>query len=282
MRSPVPARRVTPVEPHAEPLDARSRRRTVRVALLATAAGLLAFLVIQALLAAYNLGVVREAVDRGWLDVSRSDPSRNLLMSLGYSALSYLLISFTGSAIAGRGHRFLFVLPAAALILVSVLPSPHQAQAIGIEWRIECWAPNTCSGPWFAHPWVGALVDLAPILVPGWAVGRSVPPRRWPGPVDAARVAGILVAAGGAAVAGWTIAMTQSYLDLRTVVPVAVLGLVLGVARPWWPWLHVLFAAFTAGFLGSTLYFLLAGPGLHVDQRAAPHAGGCGRSSPSV
>ena len=51
--------------------------------------------------------------------------------------------------------------------------------------------------------------------------------------------------------------MTQSYLDLRTVVPVAALGLVLGVARPWWPWLHVLFAAFTAGFLGSTLYFLL-------------------------
>ena len=30
-------------------------------------------------------------------------------MSLGYGALSYLLISFTGWAIAGRGHRFLFV-----------------------------------------------------------------------------------------------------------------------------------------------------------------------------
>jgi Domain of unknown function (DUF5658) len=257
VRSPAPATIATPVEPHVEPLDAPSRRRTVRVALLATAVGLLAFLVIQALLAAYNLGVMRDAVDRGWLDVSRSDPSRNLLMSLGYGALSYLVISFTGSAIAGRGHRFLFVLPASALIFVSVLPSPHQAQAIGLEWTIQCWAPVTCSWPWFAHPWVGALVDLALILAPGWAVGRSVSPRRWPGPIDAARVAGILLAAGGAAVVCWTIAMTQSYLDLRTVVPVAALGLVLGVARPWWPWLHVLFAALTAGFLGSTLQFLL-------------------------
>jgi uncharacterized protein DUF5658 len=257
VRSSAPAKIVAPVEPPAEPLDAQPQRRTVRVALLTTAAGLLAFLVIQAFLAAYNLDVMRDAVDRGWLDISRSDPSRNLLVSLGYGAVSYLVLSFTGSAIAGRGHRLLFALPASALIFVTVLPSPHQPQAIGLEWMIQCYAPVTCSWPWFAHPWFGAFVDLALVLVPGWAVGRSVSPRRWPGQIDAATVAAILVAAGGAAVACWTIAMTQSYLDFRTIVPVGALGLTLGVARPWWPWLHVLFAAFTAGFIGVMVDFLL-------------------------
>ena len=238
------------------PLGAPARRRTVRIGLVATGVGLLAFLLIQGFLAAYNLGVMREAVDRGWLDISRSDPFRNVLGSLGYGAVSYLTLALAGWAIAGRGHRVVFALPAAAYVFVTVLSGSHQPEAIGIEWRLECY--SGCSAQaWFGHPWLGSLVDLGLVLVPGWAVARSVRPRRWPGRIDPPTIAAILVAAGGIAIAGWTIAVTQSYIDLRTIVPIGVLGLALGVARPWWPWLQVLFAAYAAGFIGLMLDFLI-------------------------
>jgi hypothetical protein len=218
-------------------------------------AGLLAFLLVQGLLTVHNLGVMRDAVDRGWLDVSRSDPFRNLLVSLGYGALSYLMLASAGSAIAARGHRLLFALPAAAYVFVSVLVG-SEPEPIGDEWRLECYA--ACAiGPWFGHPWFGPLTDLALVLAPGWAISLSVRPRRWPARTDTAAIAAILVSVGAVVIVGWTIAVTQSYLDLRTIVPIGALGLVLGVARPWWPWLHVLFAAFTAGLIGLMLTLLV-------------------------
>jgi hypothetical protein len=253
VRSPAPARLVAPIEPHAE--DAPSRRPIVRVALLATAVGLLAFLLVQALLAAYNLGVVREAIDRGMLQVSERDRlslSSRLAPALIYGALSYVMLALVGSAVASRGHRVLFVLPATVYVFATVFVGRlFQPEAIGTEWSLDCYSEAlTCAGPWFGHPWFGPLVDLAVVLVPGWVITRSVRPRRWPGRTDAAVVAAILVSAGGVAIAGWTIAVTQSYLDLRTILPIAALGLALGVARPWWPWLHVLFAGFAAGAFG--------------------------------
>jgi hypothetical protein len=81
-------------------------------------------------------------------------------------------------------------------------------------------------------------------------VARSVSPRRWLGRTDAAAVAAILVSAGGVVIVGWTIAVTELYIDRQTIVPIGVLGLALGVARPWWPWLQVLFAGFAAGAIG--------------------------------
>jgi hypothetical protein len=73
VRRPTTAGVVTQVEPDPGRVDAPSRRRTVRVALVATMVGLLAFLLVQGLLAAYNLDVVRDAVARGLLQVSELD-----------------------------------------------------------------------------------------------------------------------------------------------------------------------------------------------------------------
>lgn len=270
-RTPMTAGVVTQIEPDPGRLDTPSRRRTVRVAFVATIVGLFVFLLVQGLLAAYNLEVMRDAVDRGWLDVSRSDPFRNLLVSLGYGAVSYMMLALAGSAIAGRGHRMLFTLPAVVYILVTVLVDAHQPEPIGVEWSLECYSGCTARA-WFGHPWLGPLVDLALVLVPGWAVARSVHPRRWPGRTDAAAVVAILVAAGGIAIAGWAIAVTQSYLDLRSIVPIGALGLALGVARPWWPWLHVLFAAYAVGFIGLMLDLLIWPDPNYPLASALPHA----------
>lgn len=254
MRSPVPVRIVASFEPTAEPLDAPSRRRTVRVALLATFVGLLVFLLVQGLLAGYNLGVVRDAVDRGLLHVSelgRLSYAERLSPVLVGGGTSFLMLVLVGSAVASRSHRVLFALPAAGYVLVTVLVGAHHPEAIGTEWSLDCYSTAlTCATPWFGHPWIGPLVDLALVLIPGWAVARSVRPRWWLGRTDAAAVAAILVSAGGVVIVGWTIAVTESYVDLRTILPIGVLGLVLGVARPWWPWLQVLFAGFAAGAIG--------------------------------
>jgi hypothetical protein len=188
--------------------------------------------------------------------------------------LSYVLLSLVGSAVASRGHRVLFVFPATAYVFANIFVGHlSQPEAIGAEWSLDCYSEAlTCAGPWFGHPFVGPLVDLALVLLPGWVITRSVRPRRWPGRTDAAVVAAILVSTGGIAVAGWTISVTQSYLDLRTIVPIGVLGLALGVARPWWPWLHMLFAAFTAGFIGLMLYMLIWPDPNYPLAFALPHA----------
>jgi Domain of unknown function (DUF5658) len=235
-------------------------RSAVRLALVATLGGLVAFLLIQTALAAHNAGVAREAIDLGWLEPSPFDRvtwASRLSTALPYGAVSYLVLSLAGSAIAGRGHRLLFGLPALALIFVPVLPSPHQPHAIGLEWVIQCYAPVKCSWPWFAHPWVGAFVDLALVLVPGGVVGRSVPARRWPGSTDVPVIAAILTAAATAGTAWWALAAIRSYVDPAMLGTVAGFGLVLGVTRPWWPWLHVVFAAFAFGFFGLMLDLLL-------------------------
>jgi Domain of unknown function (DUF5658) len=99
-------------------------------------------------------------------------------------------------------------------------------------------------------------VDLVFVLVPGGVVARSVRPRRWPGRTDAAAVAAILVVAAVVTTAGWAIGVVQYGLDERALVAVAALGLAIGVARPWWPWLHVLFGLFVAGAFAWVLFWI--------------------------
>jgi hypothetical protein len=276
MRAPsvAPIQEVRSVDDFPVPDASSERRPIIRPAVVATVLCMLAFLLIQTLLAAYNADVAREAFDRGWLSspFGWATLGSRLPRTLLYGAVAYLALSLAGAAIAGQGHRLLFVLPATALIFVSVLTSPHQPQAIGLEWTIQCWAPNTCSWPWFAHPWVGAFADLALVLVPGAVVARSLPARRWPGSTDAAVIAAILTTAAMAATAWWALEAIRMYVDPAMLGAVAVLGLALGVARPWWPWLHVIFAAFTVGFLGVVLDVLLwPDPGYGLTD-ALPYA----------
>jgi len=251
------------VPPRSRPdiSEVPSRRRTVRVALVAMLAGLLSFLLIQGLLAAYNLDVVRDAVARGMLHVSELDRlsyASRLFPVLVGGGITFLMLALVGSAVASRGRRVLFALPAAGYVLGSALLGAHRPEAIGGEWSLDCYSTGLmCAGPWFGHPWIGPLIDLALVLVPGLAVAMSVRPRRWPGRTDAAAVAAILSAVALVATAGWAMAVIQNGLDERAVPAVAALGIVLGTARPWWPWLHVLFATFASGSFGVVLSYLM-------------------------
>ena len=250
---------------------APATRPLLRPALIATAIGLVVFLLIQGILAAYNVHVLRDAISRGlvggYSSVFLSLPLR-LLTALIVGGISYPFFALVGAVIASRGHRLLFVLPAASFVFVAAIGSGygHQPQAIGTQWQIQCFSMNlACSGPWFAHPWFGPLVDLALVLIPGWVVAVRVRPRRWPGVIDPPAKAASLTTVALVAMAGWTIAVIESSVNLPAVAAVGAFGIVIGIARPWWPWLHVLFATLVVGSLASLAgSFLFPYPGFSV------------------
>jgi hypothetical protein len=234
----------------------RDWSRTLRIAIAWTLLALVAFLLLQTLLAAYNDHVVRDALNHKLIDeiapweatiVSR------LLPGAIPGAIVFVTLAVGGLVIARRGPRLLFAVPAIAYIFASVVTSPHVPQPIGFQWGLECFdwdvTYTSCAMPWFEHPWFGPTVDLALVLVPGFMIARRVRPRRWPGRPDIATLAAILTCAAAAATAIWAMAVIQLWVDLRPVAAVTAVGFLLGAARPWWPWLHVLIAvALASGF----------------------------------
>jgi uncharacterized protein DUF5658 len=262
--------------------DPAGVRPILRPALLATAIAMAVFLLIQGILAAYNVHLIREAVHRGLVNGYPSDLSslpRRLLVAITVGGISYPLFALVGMAIASRGHQLLFMVPAASFVLVAAVGTGygHQPQAIGTQWQIECISNSlTCSGPWFAHPWFGPLVDLGLVLIPGLVVAVRVRVRRWPGLIDPAAMAASLTTVALVATATWTIAVIQNSFDFPAVAATGALGIVIGMARPWWPWLHVLFATLVVGslaWLAGSLLFPYPGfsvlEALHYEAVAA-------------
>ena len=248
-------------------------RSLLRPALIATAIGLVVFLLIQGILAVYNVHVLRDAISRGLVGGYPSvflSLRLRLLTVLIVGGISYPLFALAGVVIVSRGYRFLFVLPATSFVLVAAVGSGygHQPQAIGPQWQIQCFSMNlACSGPWFAHPWFGPLVDLALVLIPGWVVAIRVRARRWPGVNDPPAIAASLATVALVAMAGWTIAVVESSVNLPAVVAVGAFGIVIGMARPWWPWLHVLFATLVVGSLLSLVgWLLMPYPGFSLPE----------------
>lgn len=237
-----------------------SRPPSFLVAAVASTLGLLAFLLVQLLLSAYSVSVARDAIDRGTLQVSPGyDVSlASHLPSLAAGGLAYVMLAVATAAIAGRGHRFLFMLPAAAFVFVSVLDgAPFAPQAVGQRWDIACYSrTDVCTGPWFSNGWLGALVDLALVSAPGWIVTRRMRPYRWPGRDDAATVAALGTCVAAIATVAWAQAVIHNRVDLQAVTVVGVVGLLLGIAKPWWPWFQVLIAAWASGFVGLVLHVI--------------------------
>ena len=224
-------------------------RSVVVIASVTIALALVAFLLIQALLAAYNDHILRQAIDRGLIEVGPWEPVTILgrLFRSGIpGVIGFGALAVGGSVIAGRGSRALFALPAAAYVFASVVVSPHHPEAIGTQWGLECFSWDvtytTCAVPWFGHPWLGPTIDLVLVLVPGWIVARRVLPRRWPRPVDHAAIAAILTCSAAVVTAGWAMVVIQNSIDLRAVAAVGLIGLVTGLPRPRWLLFHVLLA----------------------------------------
>ena len=232
-------------------------RPTLRPAIVATAIGLVVFLLIQGILAAYNVHLVHDAFQRGELNGYPSVYASlrlRLLTSLVGGSITYLVFAVVGTAIASRGHRFLFVVPAASYVLVAVIGAgyAHHPHAIGDQWQLQCFS-EVCT-PWFGHPWFGPMADLALVLIPGWVVAVRVRARRWPEMTDPPAIAAFLATVALVATAAWTIRVIQNSIDIRAVVAVGAVGVMIGTARPWWPWLHVLFAILVTGALSSLVW----------------------------
>jgi Domain of unknown function (DUF5658) len=247
-------------------------------ALAWTSLAVCVFLIIQALLAAYNISATREAIARGDWEASPYDHLTVLprLFPMGIAGMiAFVSLCVGGSATASRGHRILFALPGIANVLASVAVSPHLPQPIGSQWQLACFDWNvtytTCSMPWFGHPWLGPSADVAALLVPGWFVSRRAKPRRWPGAVDRATMASILTSASVVATAVWAMVVVQNGVEIRAVAAVAALGLVLGAARPWWPWLHMLIAVALASGFECLLYKLFWPDPAFPLSSAIPH-----------
>jgi hypothetical protein len=247
-----------------EPTDDLTPHARLRVAVIATACGLAAFLLIQASLATYNVQVVQDAIHSHLVNSYPSvfaSLSRRLFIAVAAGTVNYLGFALVGVVIAGRGHRFMFALPAVGFVLISAaIGYSHTPLGIGNQWQLQCFT-DVCN-PWFIHPWFGPLVDLALILVPGRTVAIGTRPRRWPPLADRPAVAAILVAIGLVAVGFWATSVIDPSKDLKPVVAVLAMGLAVGTARPWWPWLHVLFASLCVGSLVGLLdVFILPEPG---------------------
>jgi hypothetical protein len=259
----------------ADPIEiGSSSRAALRSTILAMAIGLLTFLLIQGLLAAYNVEVIRDAIARGQLNgypsVYASLPLR-LATTLTGGGITYVTFSLVAVAIARRGHRWLFVLPAASYVLIGALDpgSAHHPTALGFEWNLQCFAGG-CDR-WFSHPWIGPLVDLALVLIPGCLVAFRFPAHRRPTKRDAPSLAALLVTLGVVTLAGWTIAVVEARVDIPSLVSVGAMGITIGIARPWWPWLHVLFGAFVTGALTTIVWFIILNDPSYSELSALPY-----------
>lgn len=99
-------------------------RPILRRALIATAIGMVVFLLIQTILAVYNVHVLRDAISRGLVGGYPSvflSLRLRLLTALVVGGISYPFFALVGIAIATRGYRLLFMLPAASFVLVAVI-----------------------------------------------------------------------------------------------------------------------------------------------------------------
>ena len=221
-----------------------------RSTLLALGLCLVVFLLIQGLLAAHTVREAHEAVASGGIRDNtflRSLPLR-ARGDLLAGSLAYLSIAVAGIAVARQGHRRLFAVPAAIFILATAAQGLHVPRPIGLEWwRIGCFT-ESCVPPWFAHPWVGPMVDLALVLVPGWFMSRNVEPRAWPRDATPATWAAVVGVVGCLGVVVWSVGViTQRSVDAAAFASAASVGLLLGVARPWWPWMPAAFGVVVSG-----------------------------------
>ena len=220
----------------------------------ATAGG--AYVLSQSALAIYNADRLTRAAAHGELGPIALKPEVvRVLISCMVAAVTYLGAAFAGVLIARRGHRLLFASPVALLALLPLIGAPHLPRPIGAEWSLTCEA--TCTGlPWFGKPWVGGMLDLALILVPGVIASRRVPARRWRGELTSPVVAALGL---GIALAFLVDRTSVVVIGHETNVPafVALAAFALLAGARGWPWSHVIVALTLTGFLDSLRWALL-------------------------
>jgi len=227
------------------------------IGIVAIISTLLVFLLIQTLLAAYNVEAVRDALAKKLYEPFPGDRLTlfwRLYPSAISGALAFVTLAAAGVLLAYRGYRLLFTAPAVAYVFASVAMPPHVPEALGRQWSPVCFsAIQRCATPWFGHPWVGPAIDAALVLIPGALVARRTLRTPAVHRRDDAVVAAKLACAALVATAGWAIVVVQNGIDLKALAAVALMGLILGTPRPWTPWFQILVAL----VLGQSLAWAL-------------------------
>jgi hypothetical protein len=239
---------------------ATTKRWGVRIgpAVAAFSASAVAFVSVQVTLTLHNLHVWSEIVARASARSPTSGQSLHAQSSLkplvfvaaGSLAIFALFVT-TELRIVERGHRVIWAVPAVAFVFFGVLISSGVPKAIGVPWIVGCF--QVCATPWYLTPWSGALADLALVLIPGGIVAartRSTHRRR---ELDAPAVAAVALCVALAVMVDRTSAVLGHSPVISGYVAAVAAGVCLGTARPWWPWLHVLFATAVSGALAWTL-----------------------------
>src|SRR5947209_7143489 len=233
-----------------------SGRRALRRGLFAAVAAGAVFVLLQGLLGAYSLHVLRDAIarrlDQGALDACLS---HCWFQAIPEAILIYAGFALAGVVIAAAGHRILFALPASMYVLFGLPHGAYGLMAIGRQWQVPCY--TRCPGAWFGYPPVGAATDLVLVLIPAFVVARSVRPQRWPGALTPSIVASLGLAVGLMVLTYRTTAVINRAPDVRVAWAVASLALVAGARRPWWPWAHWVWAAAAGGTLGEVWLTLI-------------------------
>jgi hypothetical protein len=237
-----------------------------------------AFVLVQGLLAAYNLHVWREAYPRS-VEQGGFGPCffHCPVQAIPQAILTYAGFSLAGVVVASAGHRLLFALPASLFVLFGLPHGLSWLQPIGRQWQVACF--DNCPEIWFGYPWVGAVFDLVLVLIPAVVVAWTVRSRRWPGLVDPSLVAAVGLAAGLMVLVYRTTVVVTHPLEARVAWALAAFALAAGARRPWWPWAHLLWAATTTGVLAELWYLVLPDPSspislsqtlLYITEALAP------------
>ena len=240
------------------------------------AAGATVFVVLQVGLAYYNLHVWGEIVARAIArfpkqvgSLHEPPTTRPLAMVAAGGLAVYGCFALAQTAIARRGHRLLWAIPPVAFVLLGAITSHGAPQTIGVPWVVACF--RDCATPWYLGSWAGSIADLALVLVPGAVVAARMPGVRFSKWIDAPAAAALALCTALAVIVGRTWGALGHAPDLAAFSAVVALGLLVGTARPWWPWLHVAFAVVASGALA---WFLSGG-----GAAGLPSSAGAGEPS---
>ena len=224
-----------------------SQRRALRRGFVAALGAGAVFVLLQGLLAAYNLHVFRDAVAKRLDQASTPFCLGHCLgQVLPESIFAYAGFALAGLVVASAGHRLLFALPASLYVLYPVTQFSHAPQPIGQQWWVPCY--QRCPAAWFGSPWFGSLIDLALVLAPAAVVAWSVRPERWPGTLDASAFAALGLAVGLILLTYRTATVIDRAPELSVVLVVGAFSVAAGARRPWWPWAHVIAATAASGY----------------------------------
>ena len=166
------------------------------------------------------------------------------------------VVGFTGFGVLGvllalRGRGLFAAVPAGCYVLLGIVfTANHEPTPIGGAWSLPC--AMDCSRPWLAGPWIGALVDLALVLIPIMMATRSIP-RPFPIRAGALTKLSVGIALALVAMTYRTVAVLDNPPEISVIFAVVSFGLLAGFPRPHWLVGHAVMATASTGTAAAVL-----------------------------